>query len=139
MGDTSSPHLSPGSLALYHLGRFGEAISVLENVVEPWSGAGPLATLALAQVAAGDRAGARRRLDRIVESGDFFAASLVHAALGEVDRAFDSFRRVESPGPWPALAVHHLYGEVWGPLRDDPRHADVVKTVKRSWGVTDPS
>jgi TolB-like protein len=122
-------------LSLYHLGRFTEAKSVLQNLEVPWAGSGPLATLALVYVASGDRAEARELLAQIVESGDPFAAGLIHAALGEEDDAFDAFQRVSPWGDWPVLSVHHLYKEVWGPLRDDPRYEEVVMEVNRSWGM----
>ena len=122
-------------LALYHLGRYAEAKSVLENLAVPWAGSGPLATLALAHVASGDTAEARELLVQFEESGDPFAAGLAHAALGEEDDAFDAFQRVSRWSEWPTLSVHHFYKDVWGPLQDDPRYEELVSDVNRSWGL----
>ncbi|MGI9190021.1 MAG: adenylate/guanylate cyclase domain-containing protein [Longimicrobiaceae bacterium] len=122
-------------LALYHSARFEAAQAVLEDLVEPWAGAGPLATLALARAASGDVAGARERIGELEAAGDPFAVGLVLAALGETNAAFDAFRAAEPVAAWPALAVHHYYGEVWAPLRSDPRYDQLVQMVERSWGV----
>jgi len=120
-------------LSLFHLGRFADAITVLENLAAPWAGSGPLATLALAHVASGDTAEARNLLAQIEESGDSFAAGLVHAALGEEDEAFDAFQTVSPLSAWPTLSVHHLYKDVWGPLQEDPRFQELVREVDRDW------
>ncbi len=122
-------------LALYHLGRFTEAKSVLRNLAAPWAGSGPRATLALAHVASGDSAGARELLARIEEVADPFAAGLVHAALGEEEDAFDAIRRVNRWSDWPTLSVRHFYRDVWGPLRDDPRYQELLREVDRTWGL----
>ena len=120
-------------LSLFHLGRFAEAITVLENLAAPWAGSGPLATLALAHAASGDTAEARKLLAQIEDSGDSFAAGLVLAALGEEDEAFDAFQAVSPLSSWPTLSVHHLYKDVWGPLQHDPRYQELVREVARDW------
>ncbi len=120
-------------LALYHLGRFTEAKSVLRDLSVPWAGSGPRATLALALVASGDSAEARELLARIEEAADPFAAGLVHAALGEEEAAFEAFRSVGRWSDWPTLSVHYYFRDVLDKLRDDPRYEDVLREVDRSW------
>ncbi len=120
-------------LSLYHLGRFGEAKSVLRDLSVPWAGSGPLATLALAHVASGDSSAARELLARIEGAADPFAAGLVHAALGEDEDAFDAFQRVDRWSDWPTLSVRYFYPDVWGPLRDDPRYRELLREVDDSW------
>jgi len=122
-------------LSLYHLGRFAEARSVLEGIAVPWAGSGPLATLALVHVASGDTAEARDLLARFERSLDPFAAGLVLAALGDEDGAFDAFESVDNWSDWPTVSVHHLYENVWAPLRDDPRYQELVREVDRTWGL----
>jgi len=122
-------------LSLYHLGRFAEARSVLEGIAVPWAGSGPLATLALVHVASGDTAEARDLLARFERSLDPFAAGLVLAALGDEDGAFDTFESVDNWSDWPTVSVHHLYENVWAPLRDDPRYQELVREVDRTWGL----
>jgi len=122
-------------LSLYHLGRAEEAKSVLRNLEVPWAGSGALATLALAHLASGDTAEARELLAQIVESGDPFAAGLIHAALGENEAAFEAFQRVGRWSDWPTLSVRHLYKDVWDRLGDDPRYEEIVREVERSRGL----
>ncbi|MGI9190020.1 MAG: adenylate/guanylate cyclase domain-containing protein [Longimicrobiaceae bacterium] len=139
--------LSPGygtvrfyeALSLYHLERFEEAMGILEQLDEVWAGAGPMATYALAQLASGREMEARRQIDRLEGTRDFFALGLVYAALGDLEDAFAAFQRVDRVWYWPALAVHHYYGEVWAPLRSDPRYDELLEMVKRSWGVVGSS
>jgi len=120
-------------LALFHLGRFADAVTVLKDLAVPWAGSGPSATLALAHVAAGDTTEARKLLAQIKDSGDSFAAGLVHAALGEEDEAFDAFQAASPLSDWPILSVHHLYMDVWGPLQGDLRYQELVRGVDRDW------
>jgi class 3 adenylate cyclase/TolB-like protein/Flp pilus assembly protein TadD len=131
------------ALALYELGRYEEVRSVLTplsvsiagKVTVPWAGLGPDVTLAIAHVAAGDSAGARVILAGIDTDTYPFAAGLIHAALGEPERAFGAFRRVDQMTAWPCLAIHHHYRAVWRPLRDDPRFEDLLEVAYRSWGM----
>jgi class 3 adenylate cyclase/tetratricopeptide (TPR) repeat protein len=134
------------ALALYELGRYEEVRSVLTplsvsiagKLTVPWAGLGPDVTLAIAHVAAGDSAGARAILAGIDTDTYPFAAGLIHAALGERERAFDDFRRVERMSAWPSLAIHHHYRAVWRPLQDDPRFEDLLGVAYRSWGMEPP-
>lgn len=133
-------------LALYDLGRFAEAGSILgplsvpvaEAPTLPWAGRGLEATLALAHVGSGDRDGARAILAEIDAAANPFAAGLVHAALGEIEEAFDAFGRVDVMSAWPSLAIHHHYRAVWELLRDDPRFEDLLAVAYRSWRVEPP-
>lgn len=124
-------------LALYHLGRFQEAQAVLEGVRAPWAGEGPRATLALAYAAAGETDHARTVLADVEDSGDRFAAALVRAALGEHELALEQLDGFDDWDPWPCLAVHHLYPDVLGPLRERPRFQSVLESLNRSWGMTE--
>ena len=133
--------LSPGyttpmfyeGLALYELGRYEEAASQLLGLEVEWAGLGPAATLALAQLAAGDPAAARRTSEGIDPGVDLFAVGLVELALGEVDRAFDAFAHLQHLSRWPTLAVHYFYRDVWDSVRDDPRYRDLVRRTYTSW------
>lgn len=134
---TSGPFYE--GVVLHHLGRFEEAKQLLEGLSVEWTGFGPEATLALAHVASGDAAAAREMLAEFEKAGDAFAAGLAHAALGEQDRAFESFEEIERwghwRGYWPTLSVRHLYPDVLGPLREDPRFDSLRREVNRSWGL----
>jgi DNA-binding SARP family transcriptional activator/TolB-like protein/Flp pilus assembly protein TadD len=122
-------------IILHHLGRPEEAVEVLRGRSVPWAGSGPLAALALAHVAAGDETSAREILLKLEGADEHFSAGLVRAALGNVEDAFDAFERVDRWSYWPTLAVHHYYPVVWDRLRGDARYEEIVRTVKRSWGV----
>jgi Flp pilus assembly protein TadD len=130
-------------LALYDLGRFAEARSILAplsvavagELTVPWAGRGPDATLALAHVGSGDRDGARDILAEIDAVAYPFAAGLIHAALSEIEQAFDAFGRVDEMSAWPSLAIHHHYRSIWQLLRDDLRFEDLLAVAYRSWRI----
>lgn len=142
--DWGLPHFMEG-LALHHLGRFSEAVTVLRATLALVPPVGQpshsqlWAALALALAASGDASGARQRLARIEElSGDradAVAAGLARAALGEVDEAFEAFARVERWGPLETEIFRYLFPDALGPLRDDPRRSTVLREVERSWGL----
>ncbi|MEK6253824.1 MAG: hypothetical protein N2B05_03910, partial [Gemmatimonadales bacterium] len=116
-------------------GRLSEAIPVLSGLSAPWAGSGPLATLALARLAAADTVEAAVLLSRITELGDPFAAGLVLAAMGDEEAAFEAFQRTDHWADWPTLAVHHLYPTIWETLSGDPRYDELVGDVARAWGL----
>lgn len=123
-------------LALYRLGRFEEACSILQDLSVPWVGSGPRAALALAHVACEEDARADELLAQFEEAGDQFSVGLIHAARAEKEQAFDAFGRVDNWGDyWPTLSVHQYYPDVLGPLRDDPRFENIVHKVNRDWGL----
>lgn len=146
--------LSPGyttsayyeGLALYDLGEFDEAVAVLTplslaefgELATPWASMGPDAALALAQVAAGKREDARRTLDTIDPESYPFEAGVVYAGLGDTEKAFAHFARVENAPYGPALIFHHHFRDVWAELSDDPRFQRLAAQVARSWRMPLP-
>jgi hypothetical protein len=63
---------------------------------------------------------------------------MVHLALGEIDTGFERFSSLERLGAWPALAVHHLYRDIWNTVRDDPRYEALVRHAYTSWNRKPP-
>lgn len=122
------------AVALFDLKRFREAASILETLVVPWAGAGPRCVWALAEHASGNVAAARETLAAMEELGETACAALLHAALGQRDRAFAAFTATVRWDYWPALFVHHYFPDVLGPLRNDPRWDEVLRSVSRDWG-----
>jgi len=123
------------SFALYALQRYQKAISALEGMTVGWAGKGAEATLALSYIAVGDEASAKNILTDIGDAVDPFAAGLIHAGLGNRDRAFELFFDINKLGYWPCLAVHNLYREVWDQFQHDPRYHDLVHFALKSWNV----
>lgn len=127
------------ALVLYHRGRLADAASILEEILdliprqstpthtEVW------AVLAVIRASSGDHAAARGWLGRIREEGDRFSTGLVHAALGEVDRAFEAFRSVPEWGSFEIEHLRYFFPDVLGPLRTDGRYRDLLRGVDRVW------
>ncbi len=133
MYDTS-PQLYE-AMAMHHLGRFDDAVALLEDLQVEWAGAGPLAALALAEAARGDTDRAEALLKTVESAGDHFCCGLIHAALGRTDAAFEHFGQIEKWGQWPALVMHHFYPEVLAPLRADDRFGPVLTALRTYYGL----
>lgn len=126
------------ALVHYHEGRYDAAIRLLQGLTVSWAEPGPGLTLALARLATGDSASARDAL-RDFDPGRPFAVGVLHAAIGDPDAAFAAFDRVgEWHDYWPTLAVRYFYPQVWEPLLEDPRYREILDSVDRSWGLTEP-
>lgn len=134
-------------ICLYELGRYREAVEVLEPLTVgtdgelgvPWAGHGPDATFALSLAGLGDVDGARDILDHIDRRGFPFAAGLVHLAVGELEEAAGAFRRVDHLSAWPCLVIHHYHRDVWNTMADTDVHRDLVRTAYRAWGLDPPT
>ncbi len=130
----ASPQLYE-AMAMHHLGRFDDAVALLEDLQVEWAGAGPLAALALAEAARGDTDRAEATLKTVASAGDHFGCGLIHAALGRTDAAFDHFGQIEKWGQWPALVMLHFYPEVLAPLRADDRFGPVMVALRSYYGL----
>lgn len=125
-------------IALYALGRYNEAKSLLGDITVKWTGLGAEATLALVHLACGDENAARQVQARIDPMVDPFARGLVHLALAEVDTAFNLFTNVAQLSAWPSLAVHHFYSAVWDTVRHDSRYHKLARQAYASWNLDSP-
>lgn len=129
------------ALALYHLDRFVDARTALEEILPRARRSGTpsraevQAVLALSRGATDGPGAARDLLGRIREAADPFSAGLVHAALGEVDEAFEAFGSVEVWDSFSTEHVRYFFPDALGDVRRDPRYADVLRDVDRSWGL----
>jgi tetratricopeptide (TPR) repeat protein len=123
-------------LALYHLARLTEAHSVLQHLSVPWTDSGASAAQALVLVATGGLIEARGRLAQIEQTDDLFSAGLIYAALGETDRAFAVFERIDQWSAWPTLAMRYYFPNVLSPVRNDVRYQKLLREIDRSWGIS---
>lgn len=128
-------------LVHHHRGRTAEAVAAFEEALSLTELRGTpsrsevRAALAVSRAADGDEAGARELLGAISTADDPFSAGLVHAALGEVDRAFDAFDRLRDWGSFETEHARYFFPDILGSLRDDARYPKVLAAVNRSWGL----
>ena len=107
-------------LVLYHRGRCAEAAAALRQ--------------ALALVP--PRGTPVRQAETAT---DPFSAGLMHAALGEIDAAFDAFEQVRAWGSHATEHIRYFFPDVLGPVRDDRRYVQLLRDVDQSWGVALPA
>jgi len=128
-------------IVLHHQGRFDDATAALQRClsrVPPESTpthAEVRAALAATQAASGNRDRARelgRQIDRTEAS---FSKGLVHAALGDPERAFECFEQIHDWGSFTTEHARYFFPNVLGPLREDPRYDELLRTVNEYWGL----
>ncbi len=136
-GPTYARRLRDRAIVLHHQGRYAEAerlarrgISGLDDV--PYM----LRTLLVAtEVALGDVPGAREELARMRQDDlPPVPLGLAHAALGDVDAAFDAFLGDEVI--WPpgtVVALRYWFPEALRRIRADPRYPELVREIERKW------
>lgn len=128
-------------VVLHHQGRLDEATSALQRClsrVPPESTpthAEVRAALAVARAASGDRDRARELGEQIDQADAPFSKGLVHAALGDTDRAFECFEQVRDWGSFTTEYARYFFPDVIGPLREDPRYDELLRTVNEYWGL----
>ncbi|TVP55781.1 MAG: hypothetical protein EA351_09965 [Gemmatimonadales bacterium] len=117
------------------LGEPDEARKLLEGLLVPWAGSGPLLALAMIHATSDSKPEARSLFGRLAEAGDTFGVGMVHATLGERERAFAALERVERWAYWPTLAMHFHYRDMLGDFCEDARFRAVLERVRRHWGL----
>ena len=135
--------LSPGwttppfyeAMPLYELGRYDEAVSILEGLTVEWAGLGAEATLAVSHLEAGREASARDVLAAMDPDFDTFAVGFVHLALGDLEEAFDKISQADELTDWACLAIHHLYRNVWSNVEQNRRYQELVSRAYESHGL----
>ena len=121
------------ALALYHAGRFREALPLLQDLDVAWAPDAPAAIESLARLALGDTTGARHAARTIESTDDAFSAALVEAALGNTDAATAVMADIERWDYWPTFAVRYFFPDVLAPVRSDERFDDILRAVSASW------
>ncbi len=122
-------------LVLYHLARDDEATAVLQRVSEPWARFWPGTARALAAAVSGDEATAHTILASLAKRSAHFHVGLVHAALGEADAAFVALERAGQFAWAETLYLRYPPPNPLDGLREDPRFAQLLLEVDRSWGL----
>lgn len=127
-------HLIEGQ-AMSLMGRHDSALVALRRGVEHASDrARPRhrGWLALAHAAAGDTARALELADRVAAAGHGYGEGIAHVGLGELEDAFEAFRRAD----WNSMHTPALrYHPALAPVREDPRWEALVGEVDRVWGL----
>jgi TolB-like protein/Flp pilus assembly protein TadD len=128
-------------VVLHHRGRLDDATAALQRCLSrvPPRGtpthAEVRAALAVTRAAGGDRETARERGEQIGRAEAPFSRGLVHAALGAPERAFACFEEIRDWGSFTTEHARYFFPDALGPLREDPRYDELLRTVNEYWGL----
>ena len=138
------PHYVEG-LVLHHLGRLDEARAALERAHRRVPPTGTpchpevIAALAVVEIAAGHGDAAERLVARLEEYDHPFSVGLGYAALGQTERAFRWFARVDDWSSFSTEIFRYFFTAVLGPLREDPRFLRILRELDRRWANDEPT
>ncbi|HKK93799.1 MAG TPA: tetratricopeptide repeat protein [Longimicrobiales bacterium] len=134
-------HMFEGVI-LHHLGRFDDALVSFGRArdrIQP-DGTSPTRAELLAFEAV--TLAGTGRLEKVTPlltdddvAADTFCTGLIHAALGDAERALENFERVDPWGQLSTECLRYFYPEVLGSIRHAPGYPDLIGAMERSWGV----
>ncbi len=133
-------HLMEG-LALYHLGRFSEAIFALEESLTLARPDGSPAkteiqcVLGLTHAAAGNESEFQKMQQNIEGNDDLFSTGMMQAVLGNTEKALDNFEGIEKWGYFSTAYLRYFFPSVLGPIRGKSRFSKLLTKVERDWGL----
>lgn len=133
-------HLMEG-VALYHLGRFSEAIFALEESLTLVKPDGiPAKTeiqciLGLTHSAAGNETEFQKLQQSLENNEDLFSAGMMQAARGNREKALDSFEEVSEWGYFSTAYLRYFFPDILGPIRKEKRFSNVLTKVRSDWGL----
>lgn len=123
--------------ALYHLGRYQDAIRILKDVSVPWSGSGPLVTSALAYWRLGNDHELNRIKTQFTKDDNYLGMAILHAANHQIDQAFQLWGKFRDRDYWTIYSLRYLYPEILAPIRTDRRFEGLLAKINAVWPPTD--
>jgi TolB-like protein/Flp pilus assembly protein TadD len=133
-------HLMEG-LALYHLGRFSEAIFALEESLSLARSDGTPAmteiqcVLGLTKSAAGNEAEFKEMYRSIRDNNDLFSSGMMQAVLGNTEKALDIFDDVAEWGYFTTAYLRYFFPNVLDPIRSNKRYSSLLDKVESDWNL----
>jgi tetratricopeptide (TPR) repeat protein len=133
-------HMMEG-LALYHLGRFSEAIFALEESLTLARPDGTPAkteiqcVLGLTHAAAGNESEFQKMHRTIEDNDDLFSSGMMQAVLGNTGKALDNFEEVSEWGYFSTAFLRYFFPKILGPIRNESRYSNLLTKVESDWGL----
>ena len=124
-----------GAIARYEVGRYQEAIDILETLFVPWAGMGVTTIKALCLIESGGKRSASKLLADIQTTDYVFDEGLVLAALGKYEAAKEAYEKTIFNGQdfatsyWPSVGVRYLFKRVWDSMPDNRCYDAMLEKV----------
>ena len=125
-------------IMLYHNGRYGEALHALQkadNLIGSEAKSVWIPDMASVARLAARAAGGSLSIDMRSASWKShpFWSGLEAASAKDVDRAISEFQKIDQYSMWPNISLRYYFPDILGPVREDPRYADIIDAMNRQW------
>ncbi len=130
-------------LVLYHSGKLKEAVSAFQKTLSivPVRGTPGQAevktSLAFTFFALGEPEFGRELKNQIFGRIDPFPLAMLQVLYGEMDKAFETFSRVQNWSSFATEKIRYFFPEVLAPLRKDKRYKGLIMQLNEAWGLAE--
>ncbi|WP_440998525.1 BTAD domain-containing putative transcriptional regulator [Fodinibius sp. SL11] len=124
-------------IALIHYQRekYEESQKYLGELTVPWTNNGPKLLQTLINIKSSKNQSAEYHLKYFIQEKDFFSQGVIHAALNDIDKAFEAFENIPFWRPWPTQVMHHLFPRELNAIKKDSRYISLLQNIDRDWGM----
>lgn len=129
-------------LILYHLGKYEKAdyaLKVALTLLSPQSSPSSseiFASLSMIHHKFSRRNRAYELLKKAIHADEYASAGFVYAAMGKLDKAFETFNKTNRWGAYSTPTIRYLFPDFLSELRKDNRFEEVPNNVNTSWEFT---
>ncbi|MDX1672070.1 MAG: protein kinase [Balneolaceae bacterium] len=125
-------------IMLYHNGRYDEALHALQkadSLIGSEAKSVWIPDMASVARLAARAAGGSLSIDMRSASWKShpFWSGLEAASAKDVDRAISEFQKIDQYSMWPNISLRYYFPDILGPVREDPRYADIIDAMNRQW------
>lgn len=122
-------------LVLYHQQEFFNVWQIMDELLVPWAGNGPLIIKGMAGLKLGKQCEVQKITSYLQHHQDHSGLGLLAATAGNKEQALIHFGKAASFDYWELLAFHHLFPKELDALRQHPVYQKMMRKLKQEWGI----